>query len=489
MRRDSILRNAGFALIVRVGGAVMTAALGLFLIRYLGPEVYGALALSISIGGLVLIPSDLGISQATARYVAESGKDHRLIASVISDSVRLKLIASGLISAVIVALADPIAEFYDAPEIAWPLRIVAISILFESLFLLLEASFQALARISAFLNVVLLKSTSEIGLSIGIVLLGGGAAGALAGRAAAYAFACGYGLAVLARLLKPSRINVLKGTNRGNLKRILGYGSALLVVDGAFALFARIDGLMIGQMISIEAVGLYSAPILLLATFGIVGMAVSSGVAPRMSKSEKQGPDPHILGRAVRLLIAVQGIAIAPLLVWSVPISDQLLGEEYRDSASVLQALAPYAFMMGISPMLAMSVNYLGEAKRRIPIAFIALGINVVINYIFLPRIGIVAAAIGTDIAYGVYLLAHLYLLRSLMGLQLIPLLSTFLRTSIAALAMAGTLLAFDLVELSLPVLVLGAVVSTAVYAVALVATGAISRAELREIVSRLRPA
>lgn len=472
MKRDSILRNAGFALIVRVGGAVMTAALNLFLIRYLGPSVYGALALAISIGGLVLIPSDLGISQATARYIAEAGRDHRLVASVLADSVRLKLIASGLISAVLVALAEPIAAIYNAPEIAWPLRIVAVSILFESLFLMLEASFQALARISAFLKVVFFKSTTEIGLSVGIVLLGGG-----------------YGLVVVARLLRPSRITVLRGGSRGNLKRILGYGTALLIVDGAFALFARIDSLMIGQIISVEAVGLYSAPVMLLATFGIVGMAISSGVAPRMARNPGEQPDPRTLEHAIRLLIAVQGLALAPLVVWADPIAEYLLGSEYQASAAVLQALAPYAFMMGISPMLAMSVNYLGEARRRIPIAFLALILNAAINLVLLPRVGIVGAAIGTDIAYAVYLLAHLVLLRSILGLRSWPLLATFVRTLLAALAMAGVLLAGSALDPGLGLLLVAGALATALYAAALVAVGAINRSELGEILARLRPA
>ena len=71
--------------------------------------------------------------------------------------------------------------------------------------------------------------------------------------------------------------------------------------------------------------------------------------------------------------MALQGLFIAPLVVWAEPISDLVLGTEYNDSAEVLRAIAPYMFLLAISPVLARGVNYMGEARRRIPIAIGAL--------------------------------------------------------------------------------------------------------------------
>ena len=69
--RDSIVRNAAFAVGVKLVGSVFTAVLTMFLVRYLGPAEYGVFALAMSVGGLVLIPSDLGISHSAARFIAE----------------------------------------------------------------------------------------------------------------------------------------------------------------------------------------------------------------------------------------------------------------------------------------------------------------------------------------------------------------------------------------------------------------------------------
>ena len=39
-----------------------------------------------------------------------------------------------------------------------------------------------------------------------------------------------------------------------------------------------------------------------------------------------------------------------------------MLGSGYEESVDVLRALAPFAVLVGISPLLARAVNYMGEA-------------------------------------------------------------------------------------------------------------------------------
>jgi len=487
--RDSISRNATFALAVKMVSAVFTAGLTIFLVRYLGPAEYGAFALALSIGGLVFLPSDLGIAQSTARYVAEAGADRRLVAAILSDSIRLKLVASGAVSIALAVLAGPIAEAYGAPGIAWPLRILAASIFFESFLFLFDAVFQALGRIAVYLRVVAVEAAAETGLSIGIVLLGGGVSGAVAGRAAAYAFAVGIGAVLIARTIRPGRIGLRRGRGAGHLRRIVGYGSALLIIDGAFTLFSRIDSLLIGAIVSVPAVGIYQAPTQLMAFLGYFGQAIGSGVAPRMVRGDDAGPGRAPLQRGLRIMVALQGVFLAPLVVWADPIADLILGPGYGESADVLRALSPFAFMIGISPMLALSVNYLGEARRRVPIAIAAVLINAAIDVALLAKIGIVAGAIGTDVAYAFYVSAHLLILRSLIGLELRPLLLGLGRSLLAACAMALPLLAFGTTGVALPLLALGAVLGLAAYLATLLAVRGVTPTELRRVTDRLRSA
>ncbi|MEA2330021.1 MAG: hypothetical protein QOH58_159 [Thermoleophilaceae bacterium] len=481
--RDSIVRNAAFAVGVKLVGSAFTAVLTIFLVRYLGPAEYGVFALAMGVGGLVLIPSDLGISHSAARFIAELRGKPESVADVVADAVRLKLVVSGAFSLAMIATAGPIAAAYDTTELEWPLRILAIAVFGQSLMLLWGTVFEALGRLSVYLRVVAAESAIEAGASIVIVLFGTGAAGAMAGRAAAYAFAAGFGVVLVGRTLQ-RRIRPRR-RGHGHARRIATYGSALVLVDGAFTLFAHIDVLLIGALLSISAVGLFEAAFKLAGFLGFIGIPVRSAVAPRLARDES-GPNRDALERALRYLLLFQGVALAPMIVWAEPLTRMVLGNEYLGAANTLRAFAPYAMLAAISPLLAGAVNYLGAARRRVPIAIGAVLVNAAIDVALLKEIGIVAGAIGTDVAYFLYVSAHLWLLRQLIGMPLLPLLSPVLGSLVAAAGMALVLLPFGTEEVATPVILAVGALGSAVYFGVLVLIRQITRAELAALWSRL---
>src|SRR4029077_752174 len=119
-----------------------------------------------------------------------------------------------------------------------------------------------------------------------------------------------------------------------------------------------------------------------------------------------------------------------------------IFGAKYPESPEVLQALAPFVYLSGMAQITTLAVNYLGEARRRVPIAIAMLATNVTIDVVLLPKIGIVAGAIGTSAAYAVWVPAHVWILHRRVGLQLRPLVRTGLRTCVAGAAMVGALAA-----------------------------------------------
>jgi O-antigen/teichoic acid export membrane protein len=346
--------------------------------------------------------------------------------------------------------------------------------------------FEALGRISVYLRVVVAESALEAGLSIAIVLLGTGATGAMVGRAAAYAFAAGFGLALITRTIgrsvRPRR------AGHGHGRRIAVYGSALAIVDGAFTLFSTIDVLLIGAILSVSAVGLFQAAYMLAGLLLFLGAPVRSAVAPRLSRGGA-GPDHQALETALRYMVLIQGVVLAPLIVWAEPLTRIVLGADYLGSVDTLRALAPFALLTTVSPVLAGAANYLGAAARRVPIAIAAVVVNAAIDLALLPRIGIVAGAIGTDVAYTLYVGAHLRLCRDLAGLRLRPLVAPFLGSLAAAGGMALVLLLFGTGKVAVPLVVVGGVLGTAAYAGVLFATRQVTLEELRALARRSPPA
>src|ERR671918_2512210 len=90
---DTIRRNTAFALASQLATATFTAILTIVLVRVLGPEDYGVFALALSVASLVFLPADFGISQSTARFVAEHRGERGRIAEVTADGLKLKVVS------------------------------------------------------------------------------------------------------------------------------------------------------------------------------------------------------------------------------------------------------------------------------------------------------------------------------------------------------------------------------------------------------------
>ena len=77
----------------------------------------------------------------------------------------------------------------------------AVVVFGQSMMPLCDSLFEAIGKVSIYLRVVLAESAMEAVLTISFVVLGGGAVGAIAGRAAAFLFAAVVGLVLLFRTI------------------------------------------------------------------------------------------------------------------------------------------------------------------------------------------------------------------------------------------------------------------------------------------------
>lgn len=487
---ETITRNAASSFATQVATAVFTGILLLFLVRFLGPKDYGLLALALGVGSLLSLPSDFGISQSTARFVAERRGIAAAVADVLATSLKLKLIVTGAVAAALFFAAGAIAAAYEEPALKWPLRGVAIALFAQGLLTLYQYTFVALGRAAIGLRLVLSKGAVELSSSLGLVLLGAGVAGAVAGRVAGFGAGALVGTVIAVRLFGRRALS-MRGSRGGGMRRLAGYAGALMIVDSTYAALGHIDVLLIGAFLGTAAVGLYEPVLRLVAFLHFPGLSISYGVAPRLARHEHHPPNVAAFRRALRGLVIFQAALIAPVAVWADPITSLLLGAEYAESADVLRALTPYIFLSGIGPLVSISVNYLGQARRRVPIAIAALIVNGAIDLILIPRIGIVGGAIGTNIGYLIYVPGHLLICRSLLGVSLRPILITLARSLLAASAMAAVLLAVGTSSLSPLEWLLGAAGGSVAFLALLVLTREASLAELQRapwvLVARLR--
>jgi O-antigen/teichoic acid export membrane protein len=487
MSEERISRSAGFAFLAQMVGAVLTAFLTIFLGRSLSANQYGSLTFALSVVVIATLFADLGITTSTGRFMAERRADPEAAADVFRTGMRLKLKLGLPASVLLFAFAGPICDVFGTGDAAWPLRGLAVSLLAQTMLLLLLAAFIALGKIRYNFVIATVESVVEVIASVVLVLLGAAATGAAFGNALGFTVATIFGLFVAKRaigsLRTPGGERTVPKQPVVSSRQILSYARPLLLVDAAFRVFASIDVLLIAALVGSGApVAAFGLAMRLGAFLDYPAGAVSSAVAPRLASWRDGKSDLPLFAAALRYLLILQMLFTAPLLIWSHAIMHLIFGEKYPDAASVLQTLAPYVYLSGIAQITTLGVNYLGEARRRVPIAIAMLSVNVAVDVVLLPRIGIIAGAIGTSAAYAVWVPAHLWILHKRAGLELWPVVKTALRTCVAGAAMVGALALLGTGQVPIALMAAGLVVGPAAYIAALFVVRELTLADVRRL-------
>ena len=162
----------------------------------------------------MVLPADFGISPAAARFIAERRGDDSAVADVFASATKLKLVLTLAMAVLLAVLAEPIASLYSAPDLAWPLRAVAIALFGQSFVFLFSNAFIALGRNSRDFILTCSEAITEASATIVLVLIAGGATAAAFGRAIGYSVGAIVGVLLLLRLLAPGSWSERRGGPR-----------------------------------------------------------------------------------------------------------------------------------------------------------------------------------------------------------------------------------------------------------------------------------
>jgi O-antigen/teichoic acid export membrane protein len=485
------VRNTLLQLISQVAGAVFTAGLTLYLVRTLGASGYGIYSLATTIGVLVVLPAGLGLPWAIGRFLADHIDDLDQLRSIFVLGLRLQATAGLLAAGTLFAVSGPVADALGHHQLGWTLRWVAVSVVGQTLFVYLASSVTSVRRVAISLWMSVVESAVQTASAVALVAAGAGAAGAASGVAIGYIVASAAGLFLTLRLLRWS-VRGVRAKVQVAASTIARYAGAMFVVDFTWSATAQVDVVLIGAMLTFSAVGSFSAVLQILNVLSYLGIAVAGGVAPRLSLS-RGAPDTRAFFAAIRYLIILQGLVIAPMVVWARPIVGLLLGAGYPSSPAIMRVLAVQAFVAGPAALVTVAVTYLGEARRRVWIALGSLALGLAATYVLIRAAGVVGAAVGDDIVFVTYVGAHFWICRGLVALDLRRLGGSVARTVAAAAAMAAPLAVAGTDRLSLGGWIVGGAVAVGLYAGTLLITREVSLGELVTLAGkvklRVRPA
>ena len=383
MTSISLARPTLLLLLGRIAGYGFALLNSILVARALGAERLGEYAYAMGLAGLFALLPNLGINPVVTRAVAAHPEDE---GAVLPIAVRTQaflafLVACGIPLFAALLPVQPVPLAYVALAAAqlglgtlgWP-------------YLAVLAGRAAFARVAAVELASALLGTLCL---IGALLLGGGVSGVLT----AHVVAAGIAALVARACTHPSRRDRRRPALR--LRDLVRQAAPFGATAAAQSLYTRLDVLLLGQLASSRAVGLYSVAYKAPNLLTYVGSTVAGPLFPLMAQTGTT-ENPVAFQRALRAL-GVAGPAVALALSGlAAPILGLLYGSEYEAAAPLLVLLAWSAAANWLYAPLAVALQARRCEGWWLAGLIAALAVNAAGNLWMIPRWGALGAAAAT---------------------------------------------------------------------------------------------
>jgi len=473
MTLDPVRRQSVIHLLTNIS----ITAIGFFSTVYfahrLGPSILGAYFLFLAYLGLFNLIVDGGFGNATAKRISEGKEQEEFFTA--SAALRISLL--GITLVFLFAFRSFLVDL-NATGLFWWL-VLALGM---NLFLgIVSGGNYGLGKAGVVQVGSLLNNLSRIALQVLAVFLGF----EVAGLAGGFVFGIFVGTVVNYRYLQLH----FRRFTRAHLKSLLSFSFWIFLAMSGILVFTTADVVLIGYFMTNADVGIYRIAVQL-ASLGIfVALALQMVLYPRFSHWNEEGRRDQIetsLSKAYTysLVLAV------PFCVGGWILGYQLLyflyGADFTGGTEALFILLPVYVVYVFLYLQMMTLNALNHPKDSFLVTVVAVSINIALNVLLIPLLGIIGAALATLVSVGInavlgYVVLRRYVLVKMEGKPLLHILESVL---VMAVIVGG--MRFFIPELNLWYLIGMVITGTIVYFAILFRTDRGIRDELRDLTLQL---
>jgi O-antigen/teichoic acid export membrane protein len=392
-----------------------TVAVALMLARLLGPEGRGVYSLLLLLPSTLFAIGQLGLPSAIT-YFAGAG---RSLGSLVAAAAVLGTTLAGVLLALSL-LAIPWLQpvlFQAAPVELLQVAALALPIQFAASFFGSILWGRQLVR--PYSRVLVVQSVAWLVAVAGLVGIGElGVAGALA----SYLLVTGGGAVAVVGLVLRERSREKADTKASGtaappvrLGSLLGYGIRLYPAGLSTFLSYRVDLFLLSAMRGdAAAIGLYALAVSLAEITFQVPDSVATLFYPRVAGAERAEADRMApsMSRFTLLVTAIAAVALIPA-AW---LAIRIVLPSFEQSMVPFLILLPGTVALGVSKVLSGYVSGLGRPEPVGAIAIVALCVNLGVNVLLIPPLGIPGAALASMTSYTVHALLTIALASRLSG-------------------------------------------------------------------------
>lgn len=423
-------------LVAQVVTTAATAALVLSLTRFLDPDGYGLLFLSVSILSFLTVFAEAGIPSSAARYIAEyKEREPQLVPGILRTSL---LYASATASAVAVALVlghRQLAQQFGVPELAPLLLFGTFFVVFGTLTRYIRVTLQGLEKIGLSAASHVLNVVGRFVIAVGLVVLGYGVWGAVTGYVASFVLVSAFGLAVIY-----PRLSGRPAPDATDVRRRIGrYAVPLSVTNAAKAIDLHVGAILVGFYLNPLHVSFYVLGKQVSQFVETPAFALGFSLAPAYGAENARGNVQRastVYQSSLEYTLVVYLPAAAGLFLVAEPAVRLVFGPGYLGAVPVVQILSLYVLFRAMTSVTENGLDYLGRARSVATAKLPSVGLNVLLSVLMIPTIGVTGAAIATVSSYGLFTVLTMYVVHTELIIDVRP----FLRTVAAVAAVAATM-------------------------------------------------
>jgi O-antigen/teichoic acid export membrane protein len=178
-----------------------------------------------------------------------------------------------------------------------------------------------------------------------------------------------------------------------------------LILSGiAVYIQARIDQVMLGEMIGAGEVGQYSVAMRLIEAFGFIPVMICASVSPMVTKSKLQGQAIYYerLLNLYRLMVILFLITAIPIFLFSKQIVILLFGEEYQAAGVLLALFSIRLFFANLGVAKGLYITNDQLFKYSLVAAIVGAMVNVGLNYVLIPVYASIGAIWATIVSFSI---------------------------------------------------------------------------------------
>ncbi len=214
-------------------------------------------------------------------------------------------------------------------------------------------------------------------------------------------------------IINPAEVTFsIKLIKKENLKELITYGSAGLIINIGFLVITSSDRYIIYWLNNLETVGIYdqvyklsqiSVVVLVTIFFNTVNPTLLKELETNFNNSV------DLIQKYIRAFIIYGLPIITYASLFSKDIATIFLGEEFRIGYTIMPFVFFAAYIHGLANFYELRLKFSNQLKKLGVIVISAALLNIILNYIFVGLYGYKWAAVTTAVTYSLLILALHY--------------------------------------------------------------------------------